>query len=233
LIRRRVVVLVMSLISLLLMGLGLYLGQQAAFSGMGMDPGAYRAMEQELPVLRSQLAAARDDLAVQSARNEVDRAALELVRKELARQKEHISGLEEGLRFYRSLMAPEAITHGLSLRPIELVDKGERKYDYRIVAQQEARKHTTLKGELYVEISGLKDGEMVSYPLANLSQQLDNNLVTLRFRYFQSIEGELTLPEDFEPKSVDMVATSSSPVKAEVREQFPWHINERFTHVGK
>ncbi len=46
-------------------------------------------------------------------------------------------------------------------------------------------------------------------------------------------EGELELPEGFQPGSVNLVATASSPRKAEVRVQFPWQLQERFTHVGK
>jgi hypothetical protein len=90
-----------------------------------------------------------------------------------------------------------------------------------------------LKGELSAEVFGLLGEEQVSYPLAELSDDFGNGVLQLRFRYFQSIEGELVLPAGFEPRGVSVVASSSTPRKAEVREQYPWQLQERFTHVGK
>jgi hypothetical protein len=131
-------------------------------------------------------------------------------------------------------MAPAEIARGLSLRPIELVARDvPGHYAYRIVAQQEARKHSPLRGELTAEVFGILDEQQVSYPLAELSDDLDEQVVLLRFRYFQAIEGELILPDGFEPKGVSLVASASAPRKKEVRERFPWQLQESFTHVGK
>jgi hypothetical protein len=75
--------------------------------------------------------------------------------------------------------------------------------------------------------------EQVSYPLSELSADLEESVVALRFRYFQAVEGELMLPEGFEPNGISVVANVSSPRKAEAREQYPWQLQERFTHAGK
>ena len=225
-------------VGMLLLGVvmlaGVYLGQRAAYSGMGMDTEGYRAMEAEIPELQAEISRLEGEWEVQRIRHEVDQQALDMVRGEIAAQKEQISALEEGLRFYRSLMAPGEIAQGLSLRPVELValDKPNR-FAFRIVAQQEARKHSLLKGDLSIDVVGVLAGEQVSYPLAELSEDVEGDDVLLRFRYFQSIEGELELPGGFEPGSVKLVASASSPRKTEVRVQFPWRLQERFTHVGK
>ena len=57
--------------------------------------------------------------------------------------------------------------------------------------------------------------------------------MALRFRYFQAVEGELSLPEGFEPEGVVVTATAVKPGNAEVREQFSWQTREKFTNVGK
>lgn len=213
---------------------GFYLGQRAAYSGMGLDPATFQQMEQRLPLLTSEISRLQGEMEVQLTRHEVDRQALEMVRREIVSQKEQLAVLEEGLLFYRSLMAPGEIAQGLSLRPVELVPlEVPGRYAFRIVAQQEARKHNLLKGELSAEVVGLLDGEEVSYPIAQLSDDVDGLDVPLRFRYFQSIEGELELPQGFEPKSVNLAARASSPRKSEVRVQYPWLVQERFSHVGK
>ncbi|MEQ9465538.1 MAG: hypothetical protein RJQ10_17890 [Haliea sp.] len=231
---QQIVVLVLTLAAALVMGAGFALGRQAAFSGTGIDPQRYREQGVALKAALSEQAELSRQLGVMTARHEVDRAALELVRQELALQKEQIAGLEEGIRFYRSLMAPGEIAQGFSLRKIELVPREDPgRYGFRIVAQQEARQHTTLRGELYAEVAGQQAGEPRSYPLGELSADLEGTILPLRFRYFQSIEGDLVLPEGFEPQSISVVATLSEPDKAEAREQYPWQVQEKFTHVGK
>ena len=42
--RRRVLVLTLALVGLLLLGSGLFLGQRAAYSGLGIDPAEHRAL---------------------------------------------------------------------------------------------------------------------------------------------------------------------------------------------
>ena len=47
------------------------------------------------------------------------------------------------------------------------------------------------------------------------------------------IKGLLTLPEGFEPEGVRIVATARSPRRMEATGDYPWQVQERFTHVGK
>ena len=211
-----------------------YLGERAAYSGMGLNPELYRAMKAQIPRLQGQLTEVEAQLEVQSTQNQMGQQALEMVRRELADQKEQIASLEEGLQFYRSLMAPGEIAQGLSLRPLELVALDiPGQFSFRMVAQQEARKHAQLKGDLSAQVNGVLAEQQVSYSFAELSPDVDTPLIELRFRYFQSIEGSLILPEGFEPRSVSLVATATAPRKMEVREQYPWQVKEKFTHVGK
>ena len=165
---------------------------------------------------------------------EVDREATRALKEDIRVLRDQVAALTEEVTFYKSLMAPGEIAQGLSLRPPELVALEEPgQFAFRIVAQQEARKHSLLKGDLSAVLNGELADQEVSYSLAELSDDLEPGKVPLRFRYFQSIEGELRLPEGFVPRSVDLVATATAPRKMEVREQFPWQLQEKFTHVGK
>lgn len=230
--RQRLLLVVLVLLGLLVGAF--YLGERAAYSGMGLNPELYRAMKAQIPGLQQRVTELEAELEVQSTQNQMGQQALEMVRREIADQKEQIASLEEGLQFYRSLMAPVEIAQGLSLRPLELVALDEPgQYSYRIVAQQEARKHSQLKGELSAEVVGVLNDQQVSYSLAELSDDLDGPVIALRFRYFQSIAGALSLPEGFEPRSVSLVATATTPRKMEVREEYPWEVKEKFTDVGK
>lgn len=208
-----------------LLGLGYSLGQRGISSELS-QPAA--------PDVEEELTALRDNFEAQRVQHQLDVATLEIVRKEIAAQQDQISQLEEGLQFYKSLMAPEVIAQGLSLRKLELLatDEADR-FVFRLVAQQEALKHPLLKGSLSVELFGDWDGDEISYPLAKLSDDFEASTVALRFRYFQAVEGELKIPPGFEPRSFTVIAKTSSPHSVEIREEFPWQVQERFTYVGK
>lgn len=232
--RREIQVLLAVVVTGILLAAGFYLGQRAAYSGMGIDPEVYRQMEQAMPDTAMRLKELDAKLEIADTRNEVDRSALELVRKEIAANNEQVLQLEESLTFYQSLMSPGDLAKGLTLKPIELKATGsERRFAYRIVARQESRKHSLLKGTLSVKVEGTTDQKESSLSLSALSEEVESEKIVLRFRYFQTIEGELELPEGFEPKTIAIVARSVSPTKAEIVEQFPWSIQERFTYVGK
>ena len=232
--RRPVAVVVVVLVLALVLEAGFYLGQHAAFSGMGARPRTYSEMQEQLLAVQKTLQSRDAEVAILQTRQEVDRQALELVRRELAAQKEEIAGLEEGLGFYRSLISPGEIAPGLSLRGVELKAGDQpRQYLYRIVVQQEARKHEQLQGSLDVTINGIEGGQPIRYALADLSEDFQGKGSALHFRYFQSIEGTLTLPEGFEPGVVSVEAKTLKPNEFVIREDYPWQLEERFTHVGK
>ncbi|MFT5710652.1 MAG: hypothetical protein ACI8QT_001350 [Halioglobus sp.] len=209
----------------LALGLGYFLGHRDFPSELSQT---------SIPRVERELAVLRDNFEVQRVQHRLDIATLEIVRKEIAVQKDQISQLEEGLQFYQSLMAPEAIAKGLSLRNLELVATDEPdRFAFRLVAQQEALKHPLLKGTLSIELFGQLDGDEISYPLAELSDDFEEGAVALRFRYFQAVEGELQIPPGFEPRGFKVVAKASSPHTAELREEYPWEVHQRFTYVGK
>ena len=228
--RQRWMVLLLALSAALLLLTGIWLGQKAVYSGFGIEPARYRAQAVELEAARSELEALRRKLDIVETRHDVDRESLELVRRELTQYKEQIASLEEGVRFYRGLMSPGELDRGFSLRPIELVARESAgRYGYRIVARQEASEHPLLEGELRAEVVGLQDGEVRILPLAELSSEMDAGPAKLRFRYFQTLEGELQLPEGFEPSTVNIVAVIRSPRPAEVSESYPWQLQQYFT----
>jgi hypothetical protein len=169
---------------------------------------------------------------MQRTRHEVDSRAMELLRSEMAAEKERTADLEEGLRFYRSMVVSEDMANGLSLRKPELVPgESPGRFAYRFFVQQKEREYEMVEGRLSVEVFGLKGEVEVSYPLAELSEDFDKR-AALHFRYFQAVEGEMALPEGFEPRGMAVVARAGKPRETEVRQQFLWELQERFINVG-
>ena len=227
------------LLSLLLLALallaGIYVGWVMAHKEMGVSPrhGA-DSTQLELSALREKLTVVRGDIQAQRTRSHVDSRALELVRSEMVAQKELTASLEEGLQFFRSLMVAESDTTDLSLRDPELVAGGSpNRIEYRIFVQHQSRAHETVEGTLSLQVLGFEGKKEVSYALPQLSEERDDGAMPLHFRYFQAVEGVLTLPKGFEPIRLIVAADVSKPRKIKVREEFPWVLQKQFINIGE
>ncbi len=231
--RRRRLRILMGLVALLLFVIGFTAG-----SWGGLPLGLESAMENRL--LREQVVDMSKELeflrqwkAENETRREIDRRALELVRQELATQQETIAELEKGIHFYRSLMAPDEETDGLSVRSIDIAPGENGKHPFRILVQQSARKHELLTGTLQVTLKGTLEGEPVSYNLSDISEQVPNPDIRLRFKYFQAIDGLLELPVGFTPDVLSVSAHSIKPRSSVVNKEIPWSVQEEISHVGQ
>ena len=227
-------ILALALVLALTLLAGIYLGRQSVYSALKVGPETAQSMLAELSELREALRVARGDLEVQRTRHAVDRRALELVRSEMAAEKERMADLEEGISFYRSMVVSGDLGTGLSLRKPEIVPGATPgRFRYRFFVQQKEREYEMVEGTLSATVFGMSGDSEVSYPLAELSSDFNDAAATLHFRYFQAIEGELVLPQGFEPKGISLVARASKPRKSKAKKQFPWELQERFINVGK
>ena len=158
---------------------------------------------------------------------EVDRKANEEVRQEVIALKEEIAVLTEENGFYRGLMAPTKNKRGLTFGSVELSQaERPRAYNFKVVMQQLATNHRLLNGTLEYTVVGRAGGLDVVYPLSVLSSEVDAERIKLRFKYFQTIEGQLELPEGFEPLRIELVAKSTGKDAVTVEKRFGWLAEE-------
>jgi hypothetical protein len=184
-----------------------------------------------LRIERSRLSREAEELRQEVANlklgTQVDHKASEEVRTQVIQLKAQVAELEEDITFYRGLMAPSDNASGLTIGSLNVLATGvPRQYSYKLVVQQLATNHQVLSGSLKVTIIGWRDNEQVSIPLHQLSEQIEDENIRLRFRYFQSIEGRLTLPEGFEPERIELLARSTGANATTAEKKFGWLVQE-------
>lgn len=208
---------------------------QAAFMvGQGTSAESNQSVKRELAVALANLDEVRtreQDLRQQLQRallgTEVDRRALEDVRLELLKLKTQMAALDEENQFYRNLMAPAGNKRGLNFGAVELVDTDiPRTYRYKVVMQQLATQHELINGSLSFTIVGRRDGEAVVLGLHEVSRDVDQPTLKLRFKYFQNIEGQLVLPEGFEPERIELQASSTGKNATTIDKRLGWLVQE-------
>lgn len=158
---------------------------------------------------------------------QVDHEANEQVRAQVISLKEEISALQEDISFYRGIMAPENSDSGLVIGSLNVIGTGiPRQYEYKVVVQQLAINHQVLSGHLNFNVVGWRNGVQETIPLHQLSSEVDDANIRLRFRYFQNIEGRLMLPDDFEPERIELIARSTGNNPRTTEKKFGWLVQE-------
>lgn len=159
---------------------------------------------------------------------EVDRNALEGVRVEVADLRNQLAALQEENQFYRNLMSPAGSHRGLTFGVVEIVDtERPRAYRFKIVMQQLGTNQKQLNGTLSVNLVGRQAGERVVLPLKDVSNDIEATNIKLGFKYFQNIEGDLVLPDGFEPERIELEARSSQPSVTKIEKRYGWLVQER------
>lgn len=159
--------------------------------------------------------------------SEVDKNALEVIREEVTELKQAIAQLEEENQFYRNLMAPTDNKRGLTFGVVEISQTDRpRTYRYKVVMQQLATQHNLLNGTLNINIVGRMDGNLRVFALKELTSGMDSTNIKLRFKYFQNIEGELVLPQGFEPERIELEARSTGSNAVTVEKRLGWLVEE-------
>lgn len=153
----------------------------------------------------------------------VDRQALASVQQTIVGLREKISQLEEDVLFYRQIMSPENDESGLVIGQLDLVaTDAPGTIRYKMELKQQGNNENLINGHANVNVLGMLDSREVSIPLSELSASVQSEDIRLQFRYFQNIEGELVLPENFEPTKVQILAIAEGSNAKTVQKSFGW-----------
>jgi len=195
-------------------------GVQNGYSRAQRDLAAVRAQLEEVRKTEQQLRQQQENAKLGA---EVDRKSLEDVRQEVIELKATVAALEEENQFYRNLMAPEGDKRGLRFGPVEIAQTDRtRTYRYKVIVQHVATQQDVITGTLSFNVVGRQDGVVKVLPLKELSSSVDTTNIKLRFKYFQNIEGELVLPEGFEPERVELEARTAGSNSTVIEKRFAW-----------
>jgi len=110
--------------------------------------------------------------------------------------------LKKQLAFYEKVMAPEKEAAGLLVENVKITaGKVANQYHFQVTLVQQRLKRRYSKGYIELTFEG-RDGEKeVTHKLAQISKLTQKDL-KFSFQYFQIINGEFTLPENFSPETV-------------------------------
>lgn len=193
--------------------IGFALGQDKVVS----DRISNALLGKDLAQSRARVVELEADLIDARLNVDVQHAASNALREEMASELEKSTLLTEEVTFYKGLMSPSSLSKGLQVEELEITrSAGERQYSFKLLLTQVALRRSYIAGDVRVDLIGESEavrsltelGVLKAYPLK------------FRFRYFQDLAGRITLPVDFVP--VRILVTAQQNGKETIQVSFPW-----------
>ncbi|HTE41329.1 MAG TPA: DUF6776 family protein [Steroidobacteraceae bacterium] len=176
-----------------------------------------RGLTDENTTLRAQVTSA------ETARS-VEHKSYEDVERTLGELQSQVQRQREELQFYRGIVSPEDGVGGLRIQRLDVLPgAGDGHFKLRLVLMQSMRQDAVIAGSIKIELEGSRDKQPVRLTLAEIGGQTrESGDVAFSFRYFQNIEQDIALPENFEPTAIDVEVRSSR--QQPLHQSFPWSV---------
>lgn len=180
-------------------------------------------LEKEVAQLNASYREARQQLVNLERGKLIDEQALNQARKMIVDLETRVGALQSDLTFYKNIMAPSETSKGLQVDRFSLANQRQPDtYRFKLVLIQVGNNKSYISGVVAVNVIGMRGSEKEIIALRDLSQEIKDLGVKFRFRYFQDVEGELVLPDGFEPLEVQVVAQASGRKSSQAERTFNW-----------
>jgi len=187
-----------------------------------------RVLQQEVDFLSGELAAIDQRMNRLEARNavleretDVLRQANSLLREEETSRQAEIDQQQSQLDFFRRLAGTGGSQSGLDVYHAEVLHTdSERVYQFILTLTQNIRRASIINGRVRIDIEGTMDDRPITLYWSRVSDG-DTPEPTFRFKYFQQIEGYLTLPEGFSPTRLRLTLEAANR-RNPVQRSFDW-----------
>ncbi|MGD8339550.1 MAG: hypothetical protein PVH89_02140 [Gammaproteobacteria bacterium] len=220
-------VLVRAVLAILLAGAALYLSfelgrLQAGYSLLDARR-ASEAYEQALAARGQKIDDLERQIAILETSREIDRETYSSIETNLAELQDQIQEQEEEIAFYRGIVTPGDGVAGLRIQNVE-IEPGEfgATHLLRILLVQAIVQNDRVTGSVRLSLSGMLDGREVELGLDDLGVENGGGEIPYAFRYFQTLQLGLTLPEDLEPEAIEIQVWPRAPRGETIVQSFPW-----------
>lgn len=212
-------------ITLTVMGVLLFVVWQLATTEVAPET---KTLQEQVRFLVADLETIKDHLNRAQARQvvlekeaDVLRQANRLLRQHESDRQAELGRLQAELDFYSRLAGTGGTLSGLELYRAEIIPTGSgRVFQFILTLTQNIRRASIISGKTKLDVEGTIGDRQVTLHWPQLS---DGNTPepTFRFKYFQQLEGYLTLPEGFKPTRM-LVTLQENGKKALAARPYNW-----------
>jgi hypothetical protein len=196
---------------LLLVGWGLfYLGELKGYADRKAFLGERAAYVEEIEHLTEVNSQLLERNAQLERSSEIEHNAYQEVKDSLNRVQDELLELQKEVAFYQSIVSPSKNEKGLRIQSFQLTETGSsRQARYSLVLTKSGKNDRYVNGHVEMQIIGSRKGKAATISVTDVSSEAAKGM-KFRFRYFQNLEGNVTLPDDFEPDEIEISVKPTS-----------------------
>ena len=169
----------------------------------------YEALKSQHNLLEKENRGLREEVASLTQGGKIEEQAYGEVRNSLTDLQDEILELKEEVAFYRSIVTPGESSKGLRIQKFDIENNGQKQgYRYKLVLTQVIKNNNITRGDINIAIEGVHGVEPRELLLTDVSTSKSNTL-HFKFKYFQSFEGDIRLPEDFIASRIKLTIKSN------------------------
>ena len=162
-------------------------------------------------------------VAILETSREIDRETYASVEDNLAELQALIQALEEELAFYRGIVSPGDGVAGLRVQNVEIeLGVNGATHTLRVLLVQSIVHNDRVTGSVRALLRGTVDGQAAELGLDDIGSESRATDIPYGFRYFQTLEHRLALPEDFEPEELEIQVWPRTPRGETIVASFSW-----------
>ena len=164
-----------------------------------------QALHDELARLRTENKLLRAGLADAQRAVQMDQTAYQQLDKSLRGSANQILKLRERVAFYQDIISPADNIAGPRIQDLRIERlAGSNQYQYQLTLIQALKHQQTVYGRATLQVSGVANGQSA---VLNFPGPSDKPLV-VNFKYFQELDGKITLASNFTPQRVTVSVTT-------------------------
>lgn len=191
----------------------------------GVTADEVQEMRGTITDLREKNQTLQEQLAMATRSSEIDSSAGKQLMGTLAAREKELLDLKEELNFYKSMVTVKGgkSTASVSIRSFAIVpaDKAGR-YLYKLVLARVDGKGKPVKGRAELRLQGRLGEESQILDWKKISPE-DGRKPKFSFQFFQRLEGELLIPEGFEPENILVKVIPGGKKQQSVQQSFSWN----------
>ena len=187
----------------------------------GYQAAARGRAENALAGARALAESLREKVARLERRHQIDTEAYHEIDLEMRRMQDRILALREEVMFYRRIMSEDR-GQGLSIRTFNVKPEGAgERYHFELVLTRTIDNDRVAEGTVALTISGERGGRPAELSHASVVESGEGPL-EFSFKYFQRIEGLLSLPPGFIPRRAFVKVDVKGERPPRIEQSFEW-----------
>lgn len=188
------------------------------------------ASEKQASEAQNELQQQKQELANLKRADLISRLANNKIQTVLAEKDEQIAGLKADLSFYELLVGSSGRRHGLAVHNAEFEALSDGAWQYTVTLTQNINRGGITTGNLFLAVEGVRNGKLESFDWQALTQNQQPAGQKFSFRYFQQLQGNVMLPNDFKPMRVKVTVKGAFGTN---EAQFDWALKARSSNINQ